>query len=76
MPMNTIIVRMNKHEQKIFEEYAKMHDKPLSTIMKEALYKRIEDELDKESIRAYEADIQDDEVDVNSHEDMKKQLRL
>ena len=59
MPMNTIIVRMNKHEQKIFEEYAKMHDKPLSTIMKEALYKRIEDELDKESIRAYEADIQD-----------------
>lgn len=74
--MSTITVRMNEKEQKIFEEYAKMHDVPLSTIMKQTLQERIEDELDMETIRAYESDVQNDDVTVYGHDDMKRMLGL
>ena len=74
--MGTITVRMNEKEQKLFEEYAKMHDMPLSMIIKQTLKERIEDELDMETIRAYESDIQDDDVTVYGHGDMKRMLDL
>lgn len=76
MPMSTITVRMNKDEQEAFEAYAKLHGVPLSTIMKQALEERIEDEFDLELLKSYEADVQNDDVTVYDHDEMKKQLCL
>ncbi|WP_017549890.1 type II toxin-antitoxin system RelB family antitoxin [Salinicoccus carnicancri] len=44
--MSTITVRMNKDEQEVFETYAKLRGVPLSTIMKQTLEEKIEDEFD------------------------------
>lgn len=74
--MSTITVRLNETEQKIFEEYAKLYDVPLSTLMKQALEERIEDEFDLDVIKAYEEDIQNDDVVVYGHDEMKKMLDL
>ncbi len=46
MLMSTITVRMNKDEQEVFETYAKLRGVPLSTIMKQTLEEKIEDEFD------------------------------
>ncbi|WP_072710566.1 type II toxin-antitoxin system RelB family antitoxin [Lacicoccus alkaliphilus] len=74
--MGTITVRMNKDEQEAFEAYAKLHGAPLSTIMKQALEERIEDEFDLELLKSYEADVQNDDVTVYDHDEMKKMLGL
>ena len=34
--MSTITVRLNNEEKKIFQEYARFKNSPLSTLMKEA----------------------------------------
>lgn len=76
MLMSTITVRMNKDEQEAFEAYAKLHGVPLSTIMKQVLKERIEDEFDLEVLKSYEADVQNDDVTFYNHNEMKKQLGL
>lgn len=74
--MSTITVRLNQMEQKIFEEYAKLHDMPLSTLLKQALEEKIENELDLDIIKAYEEDIKNDDMVVYSHDEVKKMLDL
>lgn len=74
--MGTITVRLNEEEQKVFDEYAKLHDAPLSTLLKQSLEEKIEDELDLEAIRDYEERLQKDEIEVYSHDDVKKMLGL
>ncbi|AKG73397.1 type II toxin-antitoxin system RelB family antitoxin [Salinicoccus halodurans] len=74
--MGTITVRLNEMEQKVFEEYAKMYDVPLSTLMKQTLEERIEDELDLDAIKAYENQLETDDVTVYEHDEMKKMLGL
>lgn len=74
--MGTITVRLNEMEQKVFEEYAKMYDVPLSSLMKQTLEERIEDELDLDAIKAYENQLETDDVSVYEHDEMKKMLGL
>ncbi|SOC41603.1 type II toxin-antitoxin system RelB family antitoxin [Salinicoccus kekensis] len=74
--MSTITVRLNEKEQKIFEEYAKLYDMPLSTLLKQALEEKIEDELDFDAIKLYEEDIKNDDVVVYEHDEVKKMLDL
>ena len=51
--MSTITVRLNNEEARIYKEYAKFKNTPLSTLMKEALEEKIEEEIDLKSILAY-----------------------
>ena len=60
--MSTITVRLNRDEEKIYKEYAKFKDIPLSTLMKEALREKIEDEIDLQSISEYEERLKNNEV--------------
>ncbi|WP_411843746.1 DUF6290 family protein [Salinicoccus sp. HZC-1] len=59
-----------------------MYDMPLSTLLKQTLEERIEDELDLEAIKAYEESLQNDNNDeldgvtVYGHDEMKKMLDL
>lgn len=74
--MGTITVRLNEEEQKIFEEYAKLHDLPLSTLMKKTLEDKIDDELDLEAIKNYEENLQNEDVEFYSQEEVQKMLGL
>lgn len=73
--MSVISVRLNHEEERIFNEYADFHGKNLSTLFKDALIEKMEDELDLkllEEARAYNKLY----PKKYSHEEVKKELGL
>ncbi len=74
--MATITVRLNSEEEKLYKEYAKYRNIPLSTLMKEALEEKIEDELDLKAILAYEERLKNNEIEYISFDEMKKRLEI
>lgn len=70
--MSTITVRLNNEEQKVFEKYAKLHDLPLSTLLKKALEEKIDDDLDLEAIKNYEKNLQNEDVEFYNQQEVKK----
>ena len=74
--MSTITVRLNEEEQKVFNEYAKLHGIPLSTLFKQSLEEKIEDEIDMKIIKEYEEDVKNGNTKVYSHDEVMKMLGL
>lgn len=74
--MSTITVRLNTDEAKAYKEYAKFKNVPLSTLMKEALEEKIEDEIDLKAILAYEERLKNNEVEYISFDEVKKRLEM
>lgn len=74
--MSTITIRLNDEEEKIFTEYAKLYDIPLSTLFKQTLEEKIEDEIDMKIIREYEAKIKNECIEVYDHNEVRKRLGL
>lgn len=74
--MTTISVRLNEKEEKIFTEYAKMHDIPLSTLLKKALEEQIEEEIDIKLIQKFEEEGKYQVDDFTDHAEVKKILGL
>lgn len=44
--MSIITVRLNEDEENAFKDYANIHDTKLSTLLKDALTEKMEDEMD------------------------------
>jgi len=74
--MGTITVRLNKKEEKTFNEYAKLLGVPLSTLLKQTLEEKIEDEIDIKVIEEYEKDVKNGKTEVYSHDEVMKILGL
>lgn len=74
--MSTITVRLNSDEAKIYREYAEFRNIPLSTLMKEALEEKIEDEIDLKAILTYEERLKNNEVEYISFDEIKKRLEI
>ena len=74
--MSTITVRRNKDEEDIYVKYAKFNNTPLSTLMKEALMEKIENEIDLNSVLEYENRLVNKEIEYYSMEDTKKILGI
>lgn len=74
--MSTITVRLNNEEARIYKEYAEFKNIPLSTLMKEALGEKIEDEIDLKAILGYEERLKDNEVEYISLDEVKKRLDI
>ena len=74
--MSTITVRLNEEEQKVFNEYAKLHGIPLSTLFKQSLEEKIEDEIDMKIIKEYEEDVKNGNTEVYSHDEVMRMLGL
>ncbi len=74
--MSTTTVRLNSDEERLYKEYAKYINIPLSTLMKEALEEKIEDEIDLKAILAYEQRFKNNEVEYISFDEVKKRLGL
>ena len=72
--MSTITVRFNKEEEKLFNEYAKLYGIPLSTLLKNALEEKIEDEIDLKAILDYEKRLQDDDAEFYTLDEVKELL--
>lgn len=74
--MSTITVRLNSEEARIYKEYAEFKNIPLSTLMKEALEEKIEDEIDLKAILSYEERLKNDDVEYISFDEVKKRLEI
>lgn len=74
--MSTITIRLNSEEENIFNEYAKLYGIPLSTLFKQALEEKIEDEIDMKMIKDYEEDIKNGNIEVYTHSEVMKILGL
>lgn len=74
--MGTITIRLNNEEEKIFNEYAKLYGMPLSTLFKQSLEEKIEDEIDMKIINEYEENVKNGCVEVYDHSEVKKMLGL
>lgn len=71
--MDLVTVRLNEEESKVFKEYARLAGIPLSTLFKQTLEEKMEDELDLKAIQEYE---KDGAAETLTHEEMKKELGL
>lgn len=74
--MSTITIRLNEEEQKAFNEYAKFHGIPLSTLFKKSLEEKIENEIDMKAIQEYEEGIKNNSNEFYDHDEIKKLLGL
>lgn len=76
MGSSTLSVRMKDEERKLFEEYAKLNGVGLSTLFKQALEERIENELDIKAIEEYEEDVKEGTTETVSWEQAEKILDM
>ncbi len=74
--MSTITIRLNEEEQKAFNEYAKFHGIPLSTLFKKSLEEKMEDEIDMKAISEYEESIKNNSIKIYNHNEVRKMLGL
>lgn len=52
--MTIITIKLNSEEEKLFKDYAKKHNNALSTLLKNSLIEKIENETDLKIIDDYE----------------------
>lgn len=71
--MDTVTIRLNKDESRIYSEYAKLNDLPLSTLFKKTLEEKMQVEFDMQAIAEYEGK---DSHDTYTHEELKETLDL
>lgn len=71
-----ITVRLNSEEEKMYKEYAEFKNVPLSTLLKEALQEKIENEVDLKSILDYEKRLKGNDVEFYSLDETKEILDI
>ena len=74
--MSAITVRLNADEERIYREYAAFRNIPLSTLMKEALEEKIENEIDLKAILVYEENLKNDNVEYIPFDEIKERLKM
>ncbi len=74
--MSAITVRLNADEERIYREYAAFRNIPLSTLMKEALEEKIENEIDLKAILVYEEKLKNDDVEYIPFDEIKERLKM
>lgn len=73
--MTIVSIRLNEEEKHIFTEYANFHGKVLSTLMKECLIEKMEEELDTKLL-AEAKEYNKKHPQTYTHEEIKKDLGL
>lgn len=74
--MATITVRLNEDEKRLYEEYARYKNVPLSTLMKQVFNEKIEDEIDLKAILAYEDRMSNNEIEYVTFEEIKERIGM
>lgn len=74
--MATITVRLNEDEKRLYEEYARYKNVPLSTLLKQVFNEKIEDEIDLKAILAYEDRVSTNEIEYVTFEEIKERIGM
>ncbi|MCY3036181.1 DUF6290 family protein [Aerococcus urinae] len=74
--MSKVSILLNKDEEELFNQYAKFRNKPLSTLLKQSLEEKIEEDFDLEVVKNYEANKEANDVSYYSHNEVKGMLGL
>ena len=67
--MSVTTIRLNEQEEAFFQSYAELTGQPLSTLMKQALTEKIEEEYDLQAVKEYESAKANGEVILVDHEE-------
>lgn len=73
--MSIISIRLNEAEELIFTEYAKFYNKSLSSLLKESLIEKMEEELDLKLLSEAKK-YNDKHPQKYTHEQIKQELGL
>ncbi|WP_040928608.1 type II toxin-antitoxin system RelB family antitoxin [Nosocomiicoccus massiliensis] len=73
--MHAVNIPLTDEEYQLFNEYAQIHNIPLSTMLKETLKEKIEDDFDVALIREYENEKNTSEVSY-THDEVKEILKI
>ncbi len=72
--MSTISIRLSDKEDKLIRTYAELHNMDLSSLIRETVMEKIEDEFDLTLFnKVWEQDQKEERV---SHENLKRELGL
>lgn len=74
--MPTISLRLNQEEEIIFKNYSNFTGEPLSTLLKNTLLEKIEDEYDLKLIAEYEEDKKKGNFELTDYDDAWRELGL
>lgn len=73
--MTIVSVRLNKEEERIFKEYAAFHGQSLSSLFKNSVIEKMEDELDLELLKEAMA-YNKKHPETYTHDEVKKILKI
>ncbi|PWD85328.1 type II toxin-antitoxin system RelB family antitoxin [Ignatzschineria cameli] len=73
--MTIVSIRLNREEEKIFREYAAFHGQSLSTLFKNSVIEKMEDELDLKLLKEAIA-YNEKHPETYTHDEVKKALGL
>lgn len=74
--MVTISLRIPEEELKILKDYARIHNTSLSSIIRNTMMDRIEDEFDLKTFSEYEADKEKGNLKNRLIEELWKEIEL
>ena len=74
--MTTISLRVSEEELAIFKDYARIHNMSLSSVIRNTMMERIEDEYDLKVFAEYEAEKADDTLKTRPIGELWKELDL
>ena len=74
--MGTISLRMDEEDEKLIKEYAKTKNITVSSLIRNAVLEKIEDEIDLKAILDYEERLKNGEVEYISFDEVKKRLEM
>ncbi len=74
--MSTISLRVPEQELSLFKNYARIHNKSLSEVIRNTMLERIEDEYDLKVFAEYEKEKAAGEVKTYTHEEVWRELGL
>jgi hypothetical protein len=72
----SIKLNLDIEEEKIFNAYSKYTNVPLSVLLKDALMKKIEDELDLKTVMVYEQRIESNDIKLFSFDEASRLLSI
>lgn len=73
---DTVTIRFNKEEKKLFESAAKLYDCSVGAMIKRLAIEKLEDEMDFASIQRYENDKLENKLKVRPIEDFWSELDI
>lgn len=74
--MNIISLRVNQEEKRILEEFSKLYNCGVSSMIKKILFEKLEEEYDLKIVKEFEEKEKNNETEFFDYEYVMKELNL